>query len=216
MKFSRKRRGCSRKNEARKRGEGSVESVVFAFASVFAMGLVVLGLESARRDLIEGTPSGPTALQGLVEPDPERAPEPPQEQTTLRLDMSETTRVQVRALEAVAPQVATPRRSRSRSWSRSRNRYPGPIPTPADWQPPEGPVRIALQAGHWRADEAPRELSGLRGNGTSWPRHRGVRKQSADRAQRRSDAQAAGLRGGHSSGRRTTELPGSPLHRNTR
>lgn len=38
MKFSRKRRGCSRKNEARKRGEGSVESVVFAFASVFAMG----------------------------------------------------------------------------------------------------------------------------------------------------------------------------------
>ena len=168
MKFSRKRRGCSRKNEARKRGEGSVESVVFAFASVFAMGLVVLGLESARRDLIEGTPPRPTALQGLVEPDPERAPEPPQEQTTLRLDMSETTRVQVRALEAVAPQVATPRRSRSRSWSRSRNRYPGPIPTPADWQPPEGPVRIALQAGHWRADEAPRELSGLRGNGTSW------------------------------------------------
>jgi len=80
-----------------------VKSVVFAFASVFAMGLVVLGLESARRDLIEGTPPRPTALQGLVEPDPERAPEPPQEQTTLRLDMSETTRVQVRALEAVAP-----------------------------------------------------------------------------------------------------------------
>lgn len=51
---------------------------------------------------------------------------------------------------------------------RSRNRYPGPIPTPADWKPPAGPVRIALQAGHWRADEAPRELSGLRDNGTSW------------------------------------------------
>ena len=29
-------------------------------------------------------------------------------------------------------------------------------------------VRIALQAGHWRADEAPRELRGIRGNGTSW------------------------------------------------
>jgi N-acetylmuramoyl-L-alanine amidase len=27
-------------------------------------------------------------------------------------------------------------------------------------------VRIALQAGHWRADEAPPELSGLRDNGT--------------------------------------------------
>lgn len=29
-------------------------------------------------------------------------------------------------------------------------------------------VRIALQAGHWRADEAPRELRGLRDNGTAW------------------------------------------------
>lgn len=51
---------------------------------------------------------------------------------------------------------------------RYRNRYPGPIPTPADWQPPKGPVRIGLQAGHWRADEAPDELSGLRDNGTRW------------------------------------------------
>ena len=51
---------------------------------------------------------------------------------------------------------------------RRRNRYTGTIPTPADWRPPEGPVRIALQAGHWKADEAPRELSGLRDNGTSW------------------------------------------------
>jgi len=50
---------------------------------------------------------------------------------------------------------------------RYRNIYPGPIPTPADWAPPEGPVRIALQAGHWRADEAPDELRGLRDNGTS-------------------------------------------------
>ena len=59
-----------------------------------------------------------------------------------------------------------PPRSRRSWWS--RNRYPGPIPTPEEWQPPEGPVRIALQVGHWRADEAPRELSGLRRNGTSW------------------------------------------------
>jgi N-acetylmuramoyl-L-alanine amidase len=51
---------------------------------------------------------------------------------------------------------------------RGYNRYPGPIPTPADWQPPEGPIRIGLQAGHWRADEAPRELEGLKGNGTRW------------------------------------------------
>jgi N-acetylmuramoyl-L-alanine amidase len=58
------------------------------------------------------------------------------------------------------------RTSRRRRYE--RNRYPGPIPTPAEWQPPEGPVRIALQAGHWRADEAPPELSGLRDNGTRW------------------------------------------------
>lgn len=54
-----------------------------------------------------------------------------------------------------------------RRW-RYRNRYPGPIPTPEEWQPPEGPVRIGLQVGHWRADEAPRELSRLRGNGANW------------------------------------------------
>jgi len=60
---------------------------------------------------------------------------------------------------------AEPDRRRYRRW-RSRNRYPGPIPTPAEWQAPEGPVRIALQAGHWRANEAPAELAGLRGNGT--------------------------------------------------
>jgi N-acetylmuramoyl-L-alanine amidase len=68
------------------------------------------------------------------------------------------------------------RRDRRR---RSRNRYPGPIPTPADWEPPEGPVRIALQAGHWRADEAPGELSGLRDNGTSW---RGTKEWEANLA----------------------------------
>lgn len=64
---------------------------------------------------------------------------------------------------------ASRRSDGERRWRRSyRNRWPGPIPTPADWQPPEGPVRIALQAGHWRAHEAPDELSGLKDNGTRW------------------------------------------------
>ena len=67
------------------------------------------------------------------------------------------------------PETVTPPAPPRRRWRRrSRNRYPGPIPTPAEWAPPEGPVRIALQAGHWRADEAPRELAGLRRNGTRW------------------------------------------------
>lgn len=67
----------------------------------------------------------------------------------------------------VVQQAQEPPPRNRRSWW-SRNRYPGPIPTPEEWQPPEGPVRIALQVGHWRADEAPRELSGLRRNGAMW------------------------------------------------
>jgi N-acetylmuramoyl-L-alanine amidase len=34
------------------------------------------------------------------------------------------------------------------------------------WVRPEGPLKIALQAGHWKAAEAPDEQSGLRTNGT--------------------------------------------------
>ena len=64
------------------------------------------------------------------------------------------------------PPQEVPRTRSSRQ--RGRNRYPGPIPTPAEWEPPEGTVRIGLQAGHWRANEAPPELSGLQDNGTAW------------------------------------------------
>ena len=72
-----------------------------------------------------------------------------------------------------------------RRWRRWRNRYPGPIPTPAEWEAPEGPIRIGLQAGHWRADEAPRELSGLRGNGAvvagqpEWQVNLGIARSAA-------------------------------------
>jgi N-acetylmuramoyl-L-alanine amidase len=34
------------------------------------------------------------------------------------------------------------------------------------WRRPPGPVRVALQAGHWKAEEAPDEQAGLRDNGT--------------------------------------------------
>jgi N-acetylmuramoyl-L-alanine amidase len=34
------------------------------------------------------------------------------------------------------------------------------------WVRPEGPLKVALQAGHWKAAEAPDEQSGLRTNGT--------------------------------------------------
>lgn len=35
------------------------------------------------------------------------------------------------------------------------------------WTRPDGPLKVALQAGHWKASEAPDEQSGLRTNGTS-------------------------------------------------
>jgi N-acetylmuramoyl-L-alanine amidase len=57
--------------------------------------------------------------------------------------------------------------SRDERRYRRRDRYWLDLPYhPGNWAPPEGPVRIALQAGHWRADEAPDELRGLRDNGT--------------------------------------------------
>jgi N-acetylmuramoyl-L-alanine amidase len=75
----------------------------------------------------------------------------------------------VTPLPSDAPAAASQDRSRTSRRRRGRNfnRYPGPIPTPAEWVPPDGPVRIALQAGHWRANEAPDELRGLRDNGTA-------------------------------------------------
>ncbi|WP_419163374.1 N-acetylmuramoyl-L-alanine amidase family protein [Candidatus Palauibacter sp.] len=57
--------------------------------------------------------------------------------------------------------------ARWRAW-RDYNRYPGPIPTPDEWEPPDGPIKVGLQAGHWRADEAPRELRRIKYNGTVW------------------------------------------------
>ena len=71
---------------------------------------------------------------------------------------------------AAQEQSAAEREAASERWRRWRNynRYPGRIPTPEEWEPPAGPIRIALQAGHWRADEAPRELRRIRYNGTRW------------------------------------------------
>ncbi|MEX2581675.1 MAG: N-acetylmuramoyl-L-alanine amidase [Gemmatimonadota bacterium] len=40
------------------------------------------------------------------------------------------------------------------------------LSAPQRWQRPPGPIRVALQAGHWKAAEAPDEQSGLRNNGT--------------------------------------------------
>ena len=128
---------------------------VASFAVILSAGLLALRAPGG----FEGS-STTAALPDLSQVVPE--PAGPGE-----LDVAERPQV---APQTQEPQEATrpsdPDRWRYRRWRPSR--YPGPIPTPADWKPPPGPVRIALQAGHWRAHEAPRELSRLRGNGTSW------------------------------------------------
>ena len=119
-------------------------------------------------------------VQARTEAPPAAAPPLPPAPTLVAEPLSTTALVPVpeEPAEAVLSEVAqsesptrdavAPPAPRRRSYRRRRpRRYPDP-PTPADWAPPEGPVRIALQAGHWRADEAPRELSGLKRNGTRW------------------------------------------------
>ena len=108
------------------------------------------------------SPPVPVASAVVVEPLPETPAEADRADESVGTVRSESAQAEEPARATVAP----PSRSR-RSWRRRPRRYPDP-PTPADWAPPEGPVRIALQAGHWRADEAPRELRGLRNNGTRW------------------------------------------------
>jgi hypothetical protein len=59
-----------------------------------------------------------------------------------------------------------------------------PLPVVA-WQRPAGPVRVALQAGHWKAAEAPEEQARLRTNGTrgggkaEWEVNLGIARHTA-------------------------------------
>ena len=148
--------------------------VGLAYVGVFVMFLAAFHVQ-ARTEAPPTATLTPTATPTATPPDPSAsvpvaqlvrdiAPEPIRADEAVVTQPSEADQSLERSRETVAPQVP-PRRTYRR---RSRNRYPGRIPTPDEWTPPEGPVRIALQAGHWRADEAPRELRGLRNNGTSW------------------------------------------------
>jgi N-acetylmuramoyl-L-alanine amidase len=156
------------------RGEELVRLVGFAYVGVFVMFLAAFHLQAGTEAAPTATatltptatPPDPSASTPVAQLLPDIAPEPIRADEAVVTQPSEAPQSLERSSEraTVAPQVP-PRRPRRR---RSRNRYPGPIPTPDEWVAPEGPVRIALQAGHWRADEAPRELRGLRNNGTSW------------------------------------------------
>ena len=109
-------------------------------------------------------PPLPFAPALVAEPLPPTATEPYRAGGPVGTVLTEAAQSEESTRATVAPPVTTRRTYRRRS----RNRYQGPTVTPENWTPPEGPVRIALQAGHWRADEAPWELRGLRNNGTSW------------------------------------------------
>jgi N-acetylmuramoyl-L-alanine amidase len=140
--------------------------------SLFLVTRIFFGGEASAAGGTSADETGPSGEVAAATPTAEMvgpgvaAPQPPGESgpplaTPLRPAPAATPTVQ--EAQAPPPQEA-PRRRRWRNY----NRYPGPIPTPEEWRAPDGPVRIALQVGHWRTDEAPRELSGLRRNGTSW------------------------------------------------
>lgn len=137
-------------------------------AGVACIGVILAALSALRpQGVSEGPPTAaplPSLAAPAPEPPAEVAPTPTSADQPGAAERAQAATPREQPRRAVRP--PDPDRGRYQRWR--RNRYPGPIPTPADWRPPEGPVRIALQAGHWRADEAPRELSRLRANGTAW------------------------------------------------
>ena len=128
-------------------------------------GVVVLGAVPAALRL--QTRSQPTPAP-TISPPAAVAPNRPRPTPTLAVFEGPLPSVEAPAAERPAAVANTSAPERRDSGRLERNRYPGRIPTPAEWRPPEGPVRIALQAGHWRAAEAPPELNGLKDNGTRW------------------------------------------------
>ena len=140
-----------------------MRSVRLAGAVVLVLAGAALGLKAgaeapASVAVVQAPPPAPVPAEPTLPPS---APAPPTAPRAAVPAAPAPREPPVQVPPAPAPETRRYRR-------RSRNRYPGPIPTPDEWEPPDGPVRIALQAGHWRAHEAPRELSGLRDNGTSW------------------------------------------------
>jgi len=141
-----------------------VRLVVLVYAGALMVALAAFHLQAGTGAPPTSPLPDPSAPAPVEEPMPTPTTEPISADEPGGIKSAEVAQPQELVRETVAPPVSRRRNFRRRS----RNRYPDPIPTPADWKPPEGPVRIALQAGHWRADEAPRELRGLRNNGTSW------------------------------------------------
>jgi N-acetylmuramoyl-L-alanine amidase len=137
-----------------------VRNLGIACAGALLVALVVVGASSDVTVPVTAVSAMPvTAVSGIPVPSSE---------SDVDVSAAEDAPEDVPQVQAARTQEASPEPpSRRRYRRRNYNRYPGPIPTPEEWVPPEGPVRIALQAGHWRANEAPDELRGLRDNGTA-------------------------------------------------
>ncbi|MCH7858012.1 MAG: N-acetylmuramoyl-L-alanine amidase [Gemmatimonadetes bacterium] len=134
-----------------------------SIGAVVAM-LVVFGVQAGTDAPAAIAPTVPVASAEVAEPLPATPTEADRADEVAETVIAEAAQFEEPTRVTVAPPAPPARR---RSYRRRPPRYPDP-PGPDDWEPPDGPVRIALQAGHWRADEAPRELRGLRNNGTRW------------------------------------------------
>ena len=141
-----------------------MRTVRLVYVVAFVVVLAAVRLQAGTEAPTAVAPPDLSAVAPVAESLPSTATEPIRADEAVGTASAEAAQSEDPTRQTVAP----PAPSRRNYRRRSRNRYPGPIPTPADWAPPEGPVRIALQAGHWRADEAPRELRGLKNNGTRW------------------------------------------------
>jgi N-acetylmuramoyl-L-alanine amidase len=129
-----------------------------------------LAVHWPRAEAAASTPAEPerVSMPRVVTSAPQPEPTPPAEPVAVEPAPEVPASPAARSAASARTPVARPSTTGARRRSRGPDRWTGPIPTPVDWRPPDGPVRIALQAGHWRADEAPAELSGLRENGTRW------------------------------------------------
>ena len=136
--------------------------VGLAYLCAFVVALAAFRLQ----DATEAPPARVLAAPLAAALRPEPIAERPTEPIRANLPGERVPTEEARSGEPARATV-TPPAPRRRRYRRRPNRIPNP-PTPEEWVPPDGPVRIGLQAGHWRADEAPQELRGLKRNGTQW------------------------------------------------
>lgn len=136
-------------------------------AGFVCAGLAMWGVTTFSADERSGSTPAVAAMPPVFASAPPAAPIPEIDVPRV-LEFSQEAPLPQEAPVVTRASVPVPAPVTERRGRRSRrNVWVGPIPGPTDWAVPDGPVRVALQAGHWKANEAPAELSGLRDNGTA-------------------------------------------------